>query len=176
MKWEVDLRSRRTGNSVETIFSGDYETAMEYLNKWYAKHPELNIETLRENYIDGSDGVFADMYETKYPHGVGKWDMFEWYFDEEDLIQANQSTVEDDIFGCVYVASNIDKYVVDIHKEYYNSKNCGFDLEIYLEAEGGGHGEWLGYIDNIRSAKSYKRFKNRAEKLIKQFIEEEEQL
>ena len=99
---------------------------------------------------------------------------FEWFFEEEDLIKANGSTVEDNIFGWVYPVTEKGKYIVDIHKEYFTAKDCGFDLEVYTEMEEGGHGEWLGSIHDIRSATSLKRFKTRAEKLLKQFISEEE--
>ena len=71
--WEVDLRSRETGNSVETIFSSEnHDEACAVLNKWYEEHG-LHMECL-EDYIDESDGVFADIYLTDEPHGVGKWD------------------------------------------------------------------------------------------------------
>jgi len=99
---------------------------------------------------------------------------FEWFFEEEDLAKANESTVEDDIYGWVYAETDNDKYIIDIHKEYYSASDCGFDLEVYTEAEGGGHGKWLGSIHDIRSAKVLKRFRSRAEKLLTKFIEEEE--
>ena len=73
--WEIDLRSRRTGDTIETIFSGEYhDDAMDCLNRWYDEHPELDREYPREDYVDGSDGVFADIYATSTPHGVGKWE------------------------------------------------------------------------------------------------------
>lgn len=75
--WEVDLRSRKTGDSVETIYSGeDHEEACEVLNKWYEDHPELTFPGFGlEHFVDGSDGVFADIYLTNEneSHGVGKW-------------------------------------------------------------------------------------------------------
>lgn len=74
MWYEVDLRSRKTGNSIETIFSSEsHDESCEVLENWYKQHSELNTETNLENYVDGSDGVFADIYETDEPHGVGKW-------------------------------------------------------------------------------------------------------
>lgn len=100
---------------------------------------------------------------------------FEWFFEEEDLAKANASTIEDEIYGTVCISTEKEKYIVDIHKEYISSRDCGFDLEVYIEAEDGGHGEWLGSINDIRSAKSLKRFKNRAEKLLEQFAIEEEE-
>ena len=72
--WEIDLRSRKDGNSIETIFSGQWhDEAMDCLNRWYAEHPEVDIEINRESLVDGTDGVFADIYNTSEPHGVGKW-------------------------------------------------------------------------------------------------------
>ena len=74
MWYEVDLRSRETGWSVETIYSGQsHDEAHDVLNNWYKEHPELNIETDLEDYADGSDGVFASVYEVDEPHGVGLW-------------------------------------------------------------------------------------------------------
>lgn len=72
--WEVDLRSRKDGNSIETIFSGEsHDKACECLQKWYDEHPELDAEAERESYVDGAEGVFADIYLTTDPHGVGNW-------------------------------------------------------------------------------------------------------
>ena len=34
---------------------------------------ELDIEIDRDEYVDGSNGVFADMYENCEHHGVGLW-------------------------------------------------------------------------------------------------------
>ena len=61
--WEVDVRSRKTGNSTETIFSGDYDRAYEVLDNWY-KNNGMDIEH-RDDYLDGTDGVFADIYVTE---------------------------------------------------------------------------------------------------------------
>ena len=72
--WEVDLRSRKDGNTIETIFSGEYhDEACVCLNSWYNEHPEVDIDVDRESLVDGSDGVFADIYCTTSPHGIGKW-------------------------------------------------------------------------------------------------------
>lgn len=74
MWYEVDLRSRETGKSVETIYSGQSnDEANDVLNNWYKEHPELNIETDLEDYVDGDNGVFADIYEVEEPHGIGLW-------------------------------------------------------------------------------------------------------
>ena len=61
--WNIDIRSRKTGNTIQTIFSTtDHDLACDYLEKWYKKHPELDIEVNREDYVDGKPGVFADIY------------------------------------------------------------------------------------------------------------------
>lgn len=83
MKWEVDLRSRKTGNSIETIYSGNRKKAFEVLHEWYDNHPEFYEIVPKEIigtsavkiFLDGKDGVFADVYETPnhLAHGVGKW-------------------------------------------------------------------------------------------------------
>ena len=79
--WEVDLRTRKTGESVETIFSGDHDEAFRVMNNWYDNHSEfwkivpkeeIGTSTV-EKFIDGNDGVFADCYLAIEPHGVGKW-------------------------------------------------------------------------------------------------------
>ena len=97
---------------------------------------------------------------------------FEWFFTEQDLEKATASTVEDDIFGTVYTVNGKEKYITDIHKEYYNSGDNRFDLEVYVEHDDGSHGKWLGSIKDIKTSKSLKRFKNRAEKLLDSFIAE----
>ena len=79
--WEVDLRSRKTGDSVETIYSGNHDEAFKVMDEWYNEHPEFEkiipkeeIGTFTvESFIDGNDGVFADCYLAISPHGVGKW-------------------------------------------------------------------------------------------------------
>ena len=72
--WEIDLRSRKDGNTVETIFSSEsHDDACKCLENWYKEHSEVDIEAERESLIDGTDGVFADIYYTDTPHGVGKW-------------------------------------------------------------------------------------------------------
>lgn len=73
--YEVDLRSRVTGWSVETIYSGhNRDEAYRVAREWNKEHSglDINIED-REEYVDGSDGVFADVYENCEPHGVGLW-------------------------------------------------------------------------------------------------------
>ena len=74
---EIDLRSRKTGMSIRTIHSSqDYDKAMDVLNSWYKKHPELDTDKSLEDYVDGKEGVFADYYQVEEPeksHGVGWW-------------------------------------------------------------------------------------------------------
>lgn len=61
--WNIDIRSRKTGNAIQTIFSClDYDLACEYLEKWYKKHSEIDVKENREDYVDGKPGVFADIY------------------------------------------------------------------------------------------------------------------
>ena len=71
--WEVDIRSCKDGNSIETIYSGNHDEACEVLQKWYDDHPEVDGDVDRESLVDGTDGTFADIYATSEPHGVGKW-------------------------------------------------------------------------------------------------------
>ena len=141
------------------------------------------------NYDDPDDPCYyngwgvTDNYDADYPLllKLGR-DMvgleIVWDFSDKDFCMAQDSTVEDDIFGFAYVRTANDKYIVDIHKEYYNSKNCGYDLEVYYECEDGGHGMWIGSITSIRSIAAKKtpleRFKLRATKLLEEFIAEEE--
>lgn len=100
--------------------------------------------------------------------------IFEWFFNEEDFKKSQESTVEDDIFGNICVATENDKYLIDIHKEYYNAKENGYDLEVYYENKEGGHGPWIGSVTDINSAVSLERFKKRAEELITEYIDYEE--
>ena len=73
--YEVDLRSRITGWTEETIYSGhDCDEAYRVAREWNKEHSGLDIDIEdREEYVDGSDGVFADVYENCEPHGVGLW-------------------------------------------------------------------------------------------------------
>ena len=99
---------------------------------------------------------------------------FEWFFNKKDFNKAQKSQIEDDIFGWVCVQTENDKYLIDIHKEYFNSKDKGYDLEVYYETETGQHGNWLGSLHDIRSAKTLDLFKKRAERLLTTFIANEE--
>lgn len=76
MWYEVDLRRRTDGESVECIYSGeDYETAYRIAEWWNKKNvPDYNGYREWESYIDDVDGMFAYVYhidsETEL-HGVG---------------------------------------------------------------------------------------------------------
>lgn len=67
--WEVDLRSRKTGNSIETIFSGEHDAACEFIDEWYKNNTVHGyVDGMEfEKLHDGSDGVFADLYEVRMP-------------------------------------------------------------------------------------------------------------
>ena len=99
--------------------------------------------------------------------------MFEWHFDEEDFIKANESEVEDDIFGAIFFQTDKMKYYVDIHRYYYNKRDFGYNLDIYEELEDGGHGECFDSIWNIKSSATLERFKKRAEKLLTEWVKKE---
>lgn len=74
MVYEVDLRSRKDGESFECIYSGDYEKAYEIAENWN-KENIVNFDMNRdlEDYIDDNDGFFAYVYHCVTPHGVGKF-------------------------------------------------------------------------------------------------------
>ena len=81
MEWfEVDLRDRETGDSVECIYSGEdhdeaYQIAEEY-NKENLK--DYGVEKCVEDYIgETENGLVADVYHCEREeqiHGVGKWE------------------------------------------------------------------------------------------------------
>ena len=82
--YEVDLRDRKTGNSVETIYSGtDSAKAYEIADKWNREHGLGELQEQHEPYeelCDGSDGLFADVYHVEDKenlHGVGKYEAME---------------------------------------------------------------------------------------------------
>ena len=77
--YEVDLRSRITGDSVECIYSGDdHEVAYEIAENWNRENiVDYDKNIGFEDYHDcKTDGLFACVYhiEDKYElHGVGKF-------------------------------------------------------------------------------------------------------
>ena len=76
--YEVDLRSRKTGNSIECIYSGDdYEKAYEIADNWNKENLTDYDDRSWEDYVDGSIGMFAEVYHIDNEadlHGVGKFE------------------------------------------------------------------------------------------------------
>ena len=101
---------------------------------------------------------------------------FDWTgFNPESMKEANESRIEDEIFGAILVEAGEDEtYLIDIHHSYYSSMDKYFDLEVYEAIgdydEGWYHGEWFGSIQDIQTATNYKRFCKRAENLIIKFL------
>ena len=76
--YEVDLRDRRTGNSVECIYSGDdHSKAYEIAENWNKKNlNDYDEDMCADDYIDGSNGFVADVYHVEHEsqlQGVGKF-------------------------------------------------------------------------------------------------------
>lgn len=76
--YEIDIRSRKDGNSVECIYSGDdYCKACEIADRWNKEHV-ADYEEGRgwEEYLDYTEGFFADIIKCdskEEVHGVGKF-------------------------------------------------------------------------------------------------------
>lgn len=78
MWYEVDLRNRKTGSSVECIYSGeDYEKARMMLNVYNTNLTDYDYLKMPIDYIDGkTEGVSAYMYvfnSKENLHGIGKF-------------------------------------------------------------------------------------------------------
>lgn len=78
MWYEVDLRRRIDGESVECIYSGDdYEKAYEVADNWNKENlADYNPYKGFDDYVDDVDGLFACVYhidEWSDVHGVGKF-------------------------------------------------------------------------------------------------------
>lgn len=76
--YEVDLRSRRTGDSVECIYSGeDYDRAYQIEEDWNTLNvADYDPDRNWEDYVDGQAGLFACVYhieDAELVHGVGKF-------------------------------------------------------------------------------------------------------
>lgn len=76
MWYEVDLRSRIDGESVECIYSGDdYEKAYSVAQGWNKKNiAYYDAYRSIDSYIDDTDGLFAYVYHIDNKadlHGVG---------------------------------------------------------------------------------------------------------
>lgn len=102
---------------------------------------------------------------------------FAWEFSRKqfDAAQAfNDRDCADDIFGWVVVTHDGKRYIVDVHRQYFGVRNTGYVLEVFREAPHGGHGSWRGSIREIRLVTAKHdplgHFKNRAEKLITEFL------
>lgn len=94
---------------------------------------------------------------------------FDWFdFSEAEFLNAvaHGDEQEDDIYGFVSCTDGPDKFLIDIHFEHYDSRNRGFEMEIYEELPEGGHGNWYRGTRKVRSAKNYRSFVNRAEKAL----------
>ena len=66
MMYNVDLRSRETGNSeVKGILVTDsHDKAWKFAREWNERNlPDYNVERAYESYKDGTKGLFADVYE-----------------------------------------------------------------------------------------------------------------
>ena len=68
-------------------------------------------------------------------------------------------------------------YLIDVHHEYYDASQTGYDLEIYTATQGyksvadiDEHNEWLGSTKAIKTASSYESFQKRAIKEIIKFL------
>lgn len=76
MWYEVDLRSRIDGESVECTYSGDdYERAYSIAEKWNKKNlVGYDMYKDWDSYIDDTDGMFAYVYHIDNKadlHGIG---------------------------------------------------------------------------------------------------------
>lgn len=71
--YEVDLRDRTTGTSVWCIFTTkDSDKAYEFAEMWNkANVPEYDGNGNYVDYIDGTDGLIADVYETNVDQAKG---------------------------------------------------------------------------------------------------------
>ena len=81
--------------------------------------------------------------------------------------------IEDDIYGCIKIIYGGEPYLIDVHHEYYDASQTGYDLEIYTAAKDGNnatdigeHVKWIGSVKAIKTSSSYESFKKRAVKEI----------
>lgn len=78
--YEVDLRNRLTGNSVECIYSGDdYSKAYKIADQWNKRYlADYDSEIGFDDYLDyKTDGLFACLYVVESEeelHGIGKFE------------------------------------------------------------------------------------------------------
>ena len=78
--YEVDLRNRKTGNSIECIYSGDdHNEACKIADNYNKENlADYNADYGFEDYVDGeTEGISADVYVIDNEadlHGVGKFE------------------------------------------------------------------------------------------------------
>ena len=78
--YEVDLRNRKTGDSVECIYSGDdHNKACEIADNWNKENlADYNEDFGFDDYVDHkTDGLSACVYVVEDEadlHGIGKFD------------------------------------------------------------------------------------------------------
>ena len=99
---------------------------------------------------------------------------FDWTeFTEKDLRRINRlkDKPEDDIYGFIIITvDKTDIYIVDVCYYKYDSRDQGFDLELYKSNSDYTHQRWITGIKDIKSATDYNRFCHRAENLIKCYL------
>ena len=64
-RYAVDLRNRKTGNSeqMNVFVSDNHEESYQYAKEYNEMHVDgYNDDLDNEKYIDGKDGLFADVY------------------------------------------------------------------------------------------------------------------
>lgn len=76
--FEVDLRDRKTGNSIECICSTENHNEAYKIAEKYNKANILNYDVERniEDYIDGMDGLIADVYHVEKEYLIRDVDKF----------------------------------------------------------------------------------------------------
>ena len=71
MWYEVDLRRRTDGESVECIYSSDdYKKAYEVMDNWNKENLADYDGRDWEDYIDNTDGLFAYVYHIEDEDGI----------------------------------------------------------------------------------------------------------
>ena len=103
---------------------------------------------------------------------------FHWSdFNETDYMKVTEKDSterpEDDIYGHICLTVGKEKYIIDVHYEFYSEDEQGFDLEVYTEVQpDGGHGVWIDGI-RIYQKMDYREFRFQAEKKVKELLEKE---
>ena len=75
--FEVDVMSRKDGNSIECIYSGtDYQQAYDIADEYNKRNnADYDHDKGFDDYHDGTDGTFANFFFCDYTedvHGIGK--------------------------------------------------------------------------------------------------------